>query len=82
MVFQCRCIPCKEDWPQYADMLDLGSVLTCCPQCRGRVHSVNQSYAKCLRCKKQSLWETIRQPVEEMTALYQAAMQVRINKQN
>jgi reverse gyrase len=58
-------------------MTDMETILTCCPLCRGTVQSTaNESYARCLKCKKQSLWEAIRRPVEEITALYQNAMRI------
>ena len=75
--FTCQCLACKNDWPIYDGMTDIETILTCCPLCRGTVQSTaNESYARCLKCKKQSLWEAIRRPVEEITALYQNAMRI------
>lgn len=75
--FTCQCLPCKEDWPQYDSMVDLESVLTCCPHCGGSVTKVEQTtYLRCLNCKKPSIWDDVHRPVEEMTNLYQTAMGV------
>lgn len=74
--FQCQCPACREDWPVYDSMPEMEQALTCCPMCRGAVTSVNSSYARCLKCKKQSSWEVIRRPVQEVTTLYQTAMRI------
>lgn len=74
--FRCQCPACKNDWPVYDGMSDMETALTCCPLCRGPVQSVNSSYARCLKCKKQSLWEAIRRPVDEISSLYQTAMRI------
>ncbi|XP_046652353.1 SET and MYND domain-containing protein 4-like [Daphnia pulicaria] len=74
--FNCQCLACQNDWPVYDGMTDMETILTCCPLCRGTVQSVNDSYARCLKCKKQSLWEAIRRPVAEITTLYQTAMRL------
>lgn len=74
--FQCQCPACKNDWPVYDGMPDMESVLICCPLCRGSVQSVNSSYARCTKCKKQSLWEAIRRPVDEISSLYQTGMRI------
>lgn len=74
--FQCQCPACKNDWPIYDGMPDMESVLICCPLCRGSLQSVNSSYARCTKCKKQSLWEAIRRPVDEISSLYQTGMRI------
>lgn len=74
--FQCQCLPCRDDWPDYGGMPDMESVLTCCPHCRGPLQSVNSSYARCTVCKKQSPWEAVRRPVHELDTLYQTALRV------
>ena len=79
--FECRCIPCLNNWPSYDNMPSLETVLSgCCPQC-GESSSLSQhptapAYARCSRCKKQSPWEAAQRPTEEMTKLYQTAMQL------
>ena len=72
--FSCQCPACRNDWPTYDSMPEMETVLTCCPQCRGQVKSLNSSYVRCLKCKKQSPWEAVRRPVDEMMTLYQTAM--------
>ena len=62
-------------------MPSLETVLSgCCPQC-GESSCLSQhpsapAYARCSRCKKQSPWEAVQRPTEEMTKLYQTAMQL------
>lgn len=72
--FTCQCPACRDDWPIYDSMTDMESALTCCPHCRGSVSSINASYARCLQCKKQSTWQAIKRPVNEIMTLYQTAL--------